>query len=310
MSTSYDSNSTPFEQWADEIRCRFETIASSRLQPETTSVTELNEAMRYAVLDGGKRVRALLVHAAGTLTKAPRAALELSALSIECVHGYSLVHDDLPCMDNDVLRRGKPTCHVKFGVAGAMLAADALQPLATELLCEINLPAAQRVALISELSLASGINGMCGGQSIDLTHVGLPMRLEELREMHAKKTGALILAAIRMGALCGDPNLYSKARIFLDTYGRALGLAFQVVDDILDVTETTEELGKTAGKDALHDKPTYVSMLGLDNARQLLDETRQEALQALEQLQNIEPIGQSGIRRLEEMLSYVVERKK
>jgi len=243
----------------------------------------LGDAMRYAVLDGGKRLRPLLVFAASEAVGGePQAALR-AACAVELIHAYSLVHDDLPCMDNDVLRRGKPTVHVKFGEADALLAGDALQALAFELLTPAGdeIPAAVQARLCRLLACAAGSQGMAGGQAIDLASVGLALDEAQLREMHRMKTGALLQGSVEMGAACGGA-IAPAALDALRDYGAAIGLAFQVVDDILDVTADSATLGKTAGKDAASDKPTYVSLLGLDGARAQARELLGRALAALE----------------------------
>lgn len=252
----------------------------------------LGEVMRYAVQGGGKRLRPLLALAACEAVEgAPQAALR-AACAVELIHAYSLVHDDMPCMDNDVLRRGKPTVHVRFGQAQALLAGDALQALAFEILtpepsaaASADLPAAMQAALCRLLARAAGADGMAGGQAIDLASVGLPLTEPELRAMHRRKTGALLLASVRMGAACAAHPLPAAALQALDAYGQALGLAFQVVDDVLDVTADSALLGKTAGKDAAAGKPTYVSLLGLEAARQLAADLLAQAENALNALQ-------------------------
>jgi len=241
----------------------------------------LGDAMRYAVLDGGKRLRPLLVLAAAEAVSGEREAALRAACAVELIHAYSLVHDDLPCMDNDVLRRGKPTVHVRFGVAQAMLAGDAMQALAFEVLtpdASVVAPALQ-ARLCGLLARAAGDAGMAGGQAIDLASVGLPLDEQALCDMHRRKTGALLKASVLMGTACGTAP--APAWRALSAYGEAVGLAFQVVDDILDVTQVSETLGKTAGKDLDHNKPTYVSVLGLDAARRRADELRQAARAAL-----------------------------
>jgi len=227
----------------------------------------LGQAMRYGVLDGGKRLRPLLVLAASHSVDGDPAAAMLAACSVELIHAYSLIHDDMPCMDNDVLRRGKPTVHVQFGEAQAMLAGDAMQALAFEVLTPADgrIDPALQARLCSLLARASGVLGMAGGQAIDLAHVGKPMGEVDLQDMHARKTGALLQASVLMGAACGQTTPVQWQA--LSDYGAAIGLAFHVVDDILDVTQASEMLGKTAGKDAAQNKPTYVSLLGLDGAR-------------------------------------------
>lgn len=252
----------------------------------------LGEVMRYAVQGGGKRLRPLLALAACEAVEgAPQAALR-AACAVELIHAYSLVHDDMPCMDNDVLRRGKPTVHVRFGQAQALLAGDALQALAFEILTpepsaatSTDMPADMQAALCRLLARAAGADGMAGGQAIDLASVGLPLTEPELRAMHRRKTGALLLASVRMGAACAAHPLPAAALQALDAYGQALGLAFQVVDDVLDVTADSALLGKTAGKDAAAGKPTYVSLLGLEAARQLAADLLAQAENALNALQ-------------------------
>jgi farnesyl diphosphate synthase len=241
----------------------------------------LVDAMRYAVLDGGKRLRPLLVLAScEALNGNPQAALR-AACAAELIHAYSLVHDDMPCMDNDILRRGKPTVHVKFGEAQALLAGDALQALAFELLTpdDDNIPTALQAQLCRLLARAAGSAGMAGGQAIDLASVGQKLNEQQLSEMHRLKTGALLQGSVMMGAACGAPTA-AQLRALAD-YGAALGLAFQVVDDILDVTADSATLGKTAGKDAIQDKPTYVALLGLERSRAFAQELLAQALAAL-----------------------------
>jgi farnesyl diphosphate synthase len=257
---------------------------------------ELVEAMRYAVLDGGKRLRPLLVLAAWEAVSAEavvaghQETAVRAACAVELIHAYSLVHDDMPCMDNDVLRRGKPTVHVQFGEASALLAGDALQALAFELLTpdDEQMPARQQAHLCRLLARAAGSAGMAGGQAIDLASVGMPLTEGQLRDMHRLKTGALLQASVMMGAACGDAS--AQAQAALHVYGAAIGLAFQVVDDILDVTADSATLGKTAGKDADQDKPTYVSVLGLERSAAHAQELLGQALAAL---------ARSGLRNTE-----------
>ncbi len=255
----------------------------------------LREAMRYAVLDGGKRLRPLLVLAArdavagadeGTLAAGLDDAALRAACSVELIHAYSLVHDDMPCMDDDVLRRGKPTVHVQFGEAQALLAGDALQALAFELLTPAGpqIPAAVQASLCRQLARAAGYEGMAGGQAIDLASIGLVLSEDQLRGMHRLKTGALLQGSVMMGAACADPRSAGSLAMLdaLRGYGAALGLAFQVVDDILDVVADSATLGKTAGKDAAQDKPTYVSVLGLERSQAYAQELLAQALAALD----------------------------
>jgi farnesyl diphosphate synthase len=237
--------------------------------------------MRYATLGGGKRVRPLLAFAAGELSGATPENLEVVACAVELIHAYSLVHDDLPCMDDDVLRRGRPTCHVEFDEATALLVGDSLQTRAFELLASQPLGEPnQQLEMIALLAHASGSRGMAGGQALDLAAVGQALDQPELELMHALKTGALIRAAVLLGALAGQP-LSPDERGKLDRFAKRAGLLFQVVDDILDCTASTATLGKTAGKDEAAEKPTYVSLLGLDAARAYADELRSDALAAL-----------------------------
>ena len=241
----------------------------------------LGEAMRYAVLDGGKRLRPLLVMAAAEAVGGDLRAALRAACAVELIHAYSLVHDDMPCMDNDVLRRGKPTVHVRFGEAQALLAGDALQALAFELLTPpaAEMPDRIQASLCRLLARAAGHDGMAGGQAIDLASVGHALGEDELRQMHRLKTGALLQGSVMLGAACAEPT--DAARQALARYGDAIGLAFQVVDDILDVTADSATLGKTAGKDAAQDKPTYVSLMGLDRSRAYAAALFDEAVGAL-----------------------------
>ena len=251
---------------------------------------ELHGAMRYAVLGGGKRLRPLLVYAAGHALGRDDGILDAPACAVEIIHAYSLVHDDLPAMDDDALRRGQPTCHIVYGEAMAILAGDALQALAFEILAtpygDHDDPAA-RIAMLRALGAACGAEGMAGGQAFDLSAVGQKLSLVDLERMHAYKTGALIRASVRLGALaagCTDPELLGR----LDRYGHAVGLAFQVRDDILDVEGESAVIGKTAGKDAAADKPTFPSIIGLPASRERLDNLVSDALEA------IEPLGERG----------------
>ena len=267
-----------FDGWMRAQLARVEDALSRWVCPDAPA--GLGEAMRYAVLDGGKRLRPLLVLAACEAVGANAQAALRAACAVELIHAYSLVHDDMPCMDNDVMRRGKPTVHVRFGEARALLAGDALQALAFELLTpEEGVPPAMQARLCRELARAAGADGMAGGQAIDLASVGLQLSEDQLRQMHRLKTGALLQASVVMGAVCGQtPEGTLRA---LSDYGAAMGLAFQVVDDVLDVTQDSATLGKTAGKDAASDKPTYVSLMGLEAARAHAEALRAQALAAL-----------------------------
>lgn len=291
-----------FSEWMSGVQERVE-VALARTLPAAESIpARLHQAMRYSTLGGGKRVRPLLAFAAGEITGAPVAALEAAACAVECIHVYSLVHDDLPCMDDDVLRRGRPTCHVEYDEPTALLVGDSLQTLAFEILArQPGVAPARQIEMVRVLAVASGSCGMAGGQAIDLESVGKPLSQPELELMHALKTGALIRAAILLGALCGDA-MPEAEREALDRFAKRAGLLFQVVDDILDCTASTATLGKTAGKDAAADKPTYISLLGLDGARRFASELEADALSSL---------GTFGARsqRLAELATFIAHRK-
>jgi farnesyl diphosphate synthase len=278
-----------------------ETVLARTLPSADIAPRRLHHAMRYAVLGGGKRVRPLLVFAAGEVAAAADARLEIVASAVELIHAYSLVHDDLPCMDDDVLRRGRPTVHVEFDEATALLAGDSLQSLAFQLLAHYPLAfdPHQQLEMVTLLAVASGSRGMAGGQAIDLASVGQPLTLPELEIMHIHKTGALIRSSVMLGALCGQ--LTDKEMAKLDHFAKCIGLAFQVVDDVLDAEASTATLGKTAGKDAQQNKPTYVSLLGAAQAKTLAESLRQDALDALA------GFGQAA-RRLRELADFIVLR--
>jgi farnesyl diphosphate synthase len=287
-----------FPVWCGERQRRIEGVLDAALPAVGTAPAQLHEAMRHAVLCGGKRMRALLAYAAGELVEADAAMVDAPAAAVELVHAYSLVHDDLPCMDNDTLRRGKPTCHIAFGEATALLAGDALQALAFGVLAKSRLP--ESAAACALLATAGGASGMAGGQAIDLASVGKPLTLPELESMHGRKTGALIGASVRLGAMCG--RALDEAQIAaLETFARAAGLAFQVVDDVLDVEGSAATLGKSAGKDAAQGKPTYVTLLGLAAAKRRAETLREEARAALA------PFAGSA-RRLLELADWIVLR--
>lgn len=252
------------------LRDRIESQLDAALPSPADAPHRLHQAMRHSVLGGGKRMRPLLVHAAGEVFGTDPHQLDAPAMAVELIHAYSLVHDDLPAMDDDALRRGKPTTHIAFDEATAILAGDALQTRAFSLLAEAALPAELRVACLQSLAHASGAAGMCGGQALDIDATGQLQSLDALTRMHALKTGALIRAAVRMGALCGHAPAADLAR--LDRFADALGLAFQVRDDILDVEASSEQLGKTAGKDVAQDKSTFPALLGMDGAKAKLAE--------------------------------------
>ncbi|MEZ5629408.1 MAG: polyprenyl synthetase family protein [Burkholderiaceae bacterium] len=272
---------TDFDRWSADRLAQVEQALDTWVHAEAPA--GLGDAMRYAVLDGGKRLRPLLVLAACEAVGGNSQAALRAACAVELIHAYSLVHDDLPCMDNDVLRRGKPTVHVKFGEAEALLAGDALQALAFELLTpdDAGVPPAMQALMCRLLARSAGADGMAGGQAIDLQSVGRKLDEAALRDMHQRKTGALLQASVELGAACAPSPLQGASAEALRRYGAAVGLAFQVVDDILDVTADSTQLGKTAGKDAASDKPTYVSLMGLDGARAHADVLLAEAEAAL-----------------------------
>jgi farnesyl diphosphate synthase len=281
-----DQSSEAFELWQGQIVARTESALQALLpSPQTLDgMSRLPEAMAYAVLGGGKRIRPILAHAAGAIGSANPEALDAVACAVELIHAYSLVHDDLPCMDNDVLRRGKPTVHVVFGDALAMLVGDALQALAFRALAHAAAAGVAPevvVAMTLELADAAGVSGMAGGQAIDLAAVGTHLDQAQLQTMHQRKTGAMLKAAVRLGAWCGRVPVADDEQRALDAYSAAVGLAFQVVDDILDVESDPSLLGKTVGKDAAQEKPTFVSLLGLEGARALACDLRAKAHEAL-----------------------------
>jgi len=293
-----------FAAWMGAIQARVEAAIARSIPGPQQAPSRLHQAMRYATLGGGKRVRPLLTFAAGELAGADGARLEIAASAIEMVHAYSLIHDDLPCMDDDVLRRGKPTVHVEFDEATAMLAGDALQTLAFQLLAErvkdgdpADGDVARQLEMVHTLAVASGSRGMAGGQAIDLESTGKQLSQTELEYMHVRKTGALISAAVKLGALCAGP-----CPAALEQYAHRVGLAFQVVDDILDVEASTATLGKTAGKDSKQGKPTYVSAMGAARAKQFAEELRAGAHAALDAFGG-------GAQRLRQLADFIVLRK-
>ncbi len=291
-----------FSVWMGTIQERSENTLDRLLPAAHIAPQRLHQAMRYAALRGGKRVRPILCHAVGEICAADPGRLDVAAAAVELIHIYSLVHDDLPSMDNDVLRRGKPTCHVEFDEATALLVGDALQSLAFQLLAEQETGenAARQLAMISLLAHSSGSRGMAGGQAIDLAAVGQTLSLEELELMHIRKTGALIRAAVLLGAYCGKP-LTAPEMARLDHFGKVLGLLFQVADDILDSESTTATLGKTAGKDAAQNKPTYVSLLGVVRAREKAAELRAATHES------IAPFGEAALR-LHQLTDFICDR--
>lgn len=299
------ADSIEFSGWLEQRVQHIEQVLDQVLPPADND-SSLHAAMRYAVLGGGKRVRAVLVYAAGlaamqssNISSAQQIALDYAAAAVELIHAYSLVHDDLPCMDDDTLRRGRPTVHIQFNEATAMLAGDALQPLAFQLLAKMPVAPALTVQAIETLAHAAGSLGMVGGQAIDCDSVGVTLSTEQLRHMHSMKTGALLEASVLLGGIVAGAG--SKTREGLERYATAVGLAFQVMDDILDATADTSTLGKTAGKDAADDKPTYVTVLGLAASRELLVTLRTQAHEALR------PLGPT-VTRLAGVADYIVGR--
>ena len=303
MNTDFQkSGLPPFTDWMACVQKCVEAALSRHLPSEETVPHRLHQAMRYSCLAGGKRVRPLLAFATGELCQAPQERLEIVACVLEMIHAYSLVHDDLPCMDNDVLRRGRPTCHVEYGEATALLVGDSLQTLAFDLLAASDMgePATQ-LEMLRLLARATGSMGMAGGQAIDLDAVGRTLEVPELEFMHTLKTGALIRASVMLGALCGNP-LERDAIDCLDRFSKRAGLLFQIVDDILDCTATTATLGKTAGKDSWSDKPTYVGLMGLTQAREFASDLRAQAMESL----NV--FGERAYRLIE-LTDFITQRK-
>jgi farnesyl diphosphate synthase len=280
MSAPMNEQTADFNAWASDMQARMESVLEVHMPLASVSPMRLHEAMRYSTLGGGKRVRALL--AAGEFCGAELEKIDIPAASVEIIHAFSLVHDDLPCMDDDDLRRGKPTTHKKYGDAMALLVGDALQSLAFQLISQDKLlkSATQKLQMLHILALASGSRGMAGGQAIDIESIGIPLTREELEQMHIHKTGALIRAAALLGAYSADVPDEEKVKA-VDHFAKAIGLAFQVVDDILDSEADTQTLGKTAGKDKLNNKSTYVTILGLSAAKHLASELHANAMAAL-----------------------------
>lgn len=297
------SPAADFQGWAAAQQSRIEEKLQSLLPSPDIAPQRLHRAMRYAVLGGGKRVRPLLAFAAGELSRADPARVAIAGAAVELIHAYSLVHDDLPCMDDDVLRRGKPTCHVEYDEATALLVGDALQSLAFQLLGEYRLAddMATQLEMVKLLAAAAGSRGMAGGQAIDLEAVGKALTVPELEFMHIHKTGAIIRAAALLGARCGN-DLDEKQLAQVDHFAKCVGLAFQVVDDVLDAEAPTATLGKTAGKDAQQGKPTYVSAMGVTRSKEFAEELRQDALKALE------CFDERGLR-LRQLADFIVLRK-
>ena len=311
--TSWDAS-----QWAQAVLQRVEQAL--QVWVPLNAPAGLGDVMRYGILDGGKRLRALLVHATAhavdwqgphldSLSAQVQEASLRAACAVELIHAYSLVHDDMPCMDNDVMRRGKPTVHVQYGEARAMLAGDAMQALAFEVLTPSadecpSMPAVLQAELVRLLARAAGQAGMAGGQAIDLASVGQYIDEHTLRDMHRRKTGALLRASVMMGAAAAGVQADTPLCLRLQEYGQAVGLAFQIVDDVLDETQSSESLGKTAGKDAQAAKPTYVSLLGLERARDEAQHCLQQALQALQ----ASGLGDDAVAPLKALALQIVHR--
>lgn len=277
-------NALPLSDWMQQHQQRIETVLDDRLsKQEQHTSAQLLEAMRYSTLNGGKRLRALLVYATGEALNADLTALDAPASAVEMIHAYSLVHDDMPIMDDDDLRRGQATCHKAYDEATALLVGDALQTLAFETLCDEELTAIQQSQMVKTLAQRSGVFGMAGGQAIDLESVGKELDVSELQTMHELKTGALIRASVRLGALTStvaNDAILAK----LDRYAWCIGLAFQVQDDVLDVIADTDTLGKTQGADIALNKPTYPALIGLNAAKQKAFDLIDDALAQLEEL--------------------------
>ena len=272
-----------FQEWLVSHSERVESALDRLLDLPQTTPQRLHEAMRYAAQGGGKRIRPLLVYAAGQLGESSAQKTEMldaAAVAVECIHAYSLVHDDMPCMDDDDLRRGRPTVHKAFDEATALLVGDALQTRAFEVLANSPGDANARLQMIVCLAAASGSRGMAGGQAIDLESVGKKLDLAGLQQMHAMKTGALLSCAVELGGIAAKLNADQLKQ--LNQYSNALGLAFQIVDDVLDATADSQTLGKTAGKDAAANKPTYVTLMGLDYAQQQAKELQEIAMRSLD----------------------------
>lgn len=293
-------NSGAFQDWAQQQQARIEAVLARTLPAADVAPQTLHSAMRYSALGGGKRVRALLCYAVAELCNTELKIADAAASAVELIHAYSLVHDDMPCMDDDDLRRGKPSCHKQYDDATALLVGDALQSLAFEVLAAPQLcaNAHQQVQLLHMLAIASGSTGMAGGQAIDLGAVGKPLTQTQLESMHQLKTGALIQASVLLGAINGSTSQIKA----VSEYARNIGLAFQVVDDILDVEADTSTLGKTAGKDAMSQKPTYVTLLGLVEAKAYATQLYENAILSLV------TFGEEA-RRLRELASFITQRQ-
>lgn len=294
---------TDFNDFCDHYRAHTEALIDKHLSPDTSRDEKLLEAMRYGVLGGGKRVRALLAFAAAQAVGKPSPMTDTTAVALECIHAYSLIHDDLPAMDDDDLRRGKPSCHIAYGEATAILAGDALQTTAAEIMSQPHegVTALTQLQMINILTGASGKYGMVAGQSIDLNAMNQQLSLDELINMHRLKTGALIRASVVLGAKSAyTDNTGLLSPLF--EYAEAIGLAFQIQDDILDVTGDTDTLGKQQGADAALNKPTFVSLMGLEQAQQKAQTLHEQALAALS------PFGEKA-QRLKQLANYIIQRR-
>lgn len=294
-----DNTASDFLTWAKTKQTRIAEVLDEALPPDSQQPHKLHSAMRYSALGGGKRVRALLCYAAAELCNTEVEVADAAAAAVELIHAYSLVHDDMPCMDDDDLRRGKPSCHKQYDDATALLVGDALQSLAFDVLStpQLSANANQQISMLNILAKAAGSNGMAGGQAIDLDSVGKALTQQQLEDMHQLKTGALIQAAALLGAAGGTLEKISAVHV----YAENIGLAFQVIDDILDTEADTATLGKTAGKDAESNKPTYVTILGLDVARQLANQLHETAIAALT------PFDGQALR-LRELAGFITQR--
>lgn len=292
-----------FQAQLQRHQARIEEALWQRLPAASQEPKILHETMRYGILGGGKRIRAVLVYATGEALGVPMEQLDAQACAVEFIHGYSLIHDDLPTMDNDALRRGKATCHIKYGESLALLAGDSLHSLAFETLTQdpaIRVSPQRRLDMVVKLAHTAGSKGMAGGQAIDLAAVGKELSLVKLKQMHSLKTGALIRAAVALGVLSADPVEASLAKD-LDDYARYIGLAFQIQDDILDVEGDTHTLGKNSGSDSAQSKPTYPALLGLEGAKQAAQESLDSALASLEALGD-------NARFLRNIANYMIQR--
>ncbi len=296
----------PLVAFIEQVVQRTDRALHACLPAARITPVRLHEAMRYAVLGDGKRFRPILLHAAGKLLGVPAECLDVPACAIELIHAYSLVHDDLPAMDDDDLRRGRPTCHKAYDEATAILVGDALQTLAFQLIAEDprldTVPTTTRLRMLAELSRAAGSRGMVGGQALDIDAVGHELSLADLENIHIHKTGALIRISVRLGAFCADTVGGAQLHA-LDHYAKCVGLAFQIRDDILDVEGDTADIGKTRGKDAANDKPTYPALVGLEEAHEMADHLLEDAMDSLS------PFGKRAAT-LRALAHYVVDRQR